>query len=118
MRFPRKQSRRTVRDAGAPAGSILCGVGVHNGGLRLRVLEEQPAGAEGPIRGEFVILDVGDNMHADALWPLLHWSINAVQVVCAIRARHPGCVSAVNTNILVAEQQDTAPRLPERAGTP
>jgi hypothetical protein len=35
------------------------------------VLQEQAKGSEGAVQGHFVILDVGDNMHSEALEALL-----------------------------------------------
>ena len=49
--------RRSRR--GAAAGSVLCGAGMNNQGLRLRVAQEQQRGNDGPIQGGFVILNVG-----------------------------------------------------------
>jgi hypothetical protein len=90
-----------VNRRGAAAGCILLGAGNSNQGLRLRVLEEQAAGDGGPIRGGFIILSTGDNMHADALRPLLGRVTDAAEVLRAVRARHPGRVSPVNANILI-----------------
>jgi hypothetical protein len=59
---------------------------------------------DGPINGGFVILDVGDNMHSGALEPLLNLVTDAAEVLEIIRQLHGGCVSVVNTNILVTEQ--------------
>jgi hypothetical protein len=92
-----------VDRCGAATGCILLGVGLSNQGLRLRILEEQAAGDGGPVRGDFVLLSTGDNIHADALRPLLGRVTDAAEVVRAARARHPGRVSPVNANILVPE---------------
>src|SRR3712207_8421950 len=46
---------------GAEAGSVLLGFGRHNKGLRLKVAQAQAKGDGGPVRGQFVILDVGAN---------------------------------------------------------
>jgi hypothetical protein len=67
-------------------------------------LQEQVRGTDGPITGNFVILEVGDNIHSDALDPLLGLVTDAAEVLAVIRQRHDGCVSVVNTNILVTEQ--------------
>jgi hypothetical protein len=67
------------------------------------VLEEQAVGREGPLLGRFVIIAVGENKHADALWPLLHREIDAAEVLAALRRRSRGCVSVANTNILAVE---------------
>jgi hypothetical protein len=99
----RKTSPRSVNKSGAIAGAVLCGCGHKNGGLRLRVLQDQRLGDGGPIEGRFVILDVGDNMHAQSLQPLLQRVTNAGEVLGIIRQEHPGCVSVANTNILVLE---------------
>jgi hypothetical protein len=96
----------TVHDTGAPAGSVLRGAVPNNQGLRLRVLEDQPPGLEGPVAGRFVLLDAGDNKHADALRPLLHRETDAREVLEALRRRRPGCVSVANTNILTAAAGD------------
>jgi hypothetical protein len=88
---------------GAEAGSLLRGVGPGNLGLRLRVRQDQPKGHEGPVRGPFVLLDAGDNRHAEALRPFLHRETDAGEVLAAIRRQHSMCVSVVNTNILAAE---------------
>jgi hypothetical protein len=104
MRYRRRDSLLTVQEAGAPAGSILWGSGTYNDGLRLRVLEAQPRGALGAIRGGFVILDTGHNKHSEALRPLLQRTTDAEEVAAAIRREHAACVNVANTNILVAEQ--------------
>jgi hypothetical protein len=88
---------------GAAAGSVLVGAGASNQGQRLRVLQEQPAGDGGPVKGDLVLLSTGDNIHADALRPLLSRVTDAAEVLRAVRARHPGRVSPVNANLLVAE---------------
>ncbi|OAI41207.1 hypothetical protein AYO40_03615 [Planctomycetaceae bacterium SCGC AG-212-D15] len=94
---------RVVSVHGAPAGSILSGAGMNNQGLRLRVLQEQRRGSDGPIQGSFVILEVGDNKHADALLPFLNRTTDAAEVLQALRARYSGCVSVANANILQVE---------------
>lgn len=103
MALPRGDATRAVNFCGAQAGSILCGSGMNNQGLRLRICQAQSRGSDGPIQGSFVILDVGDNKHSDSLAPLLNQMTNAAEVIRLIRERHPGCVSVANTNILVAE---------------
>jgi hypothetical protein len=95
----------TVNNCGAAAGSVLRGTVPNNQGLRLRVLEDQPRGREGPLAGRFVLLDAGDNKHADALAHLLHRETDAREVLAALRRLRPGCVSVANTNILTAEPQ-------------
>jgi hypothetical protein len=104
--------QRTLSETGAPAGSILCGCGPHNRGLRLRVLQEQPKGQEGPIRGRFEVLEVGDNMHAPCLRPLLRRETDAEEVLSAVRQGHAGNLSVVNANDLALE-----PAQPQREPT-
>jgi hypothetical protein len=94
---------RSVNRCGAAAGCVLRGSGGNNRGLRLRVLQEQPRGHDGPLRGQFVILDVGDNLHAQALGALAGRVTDAGEVLRAIRPLHPGCVSVANTNHLALE---------------
>ena len=115
MATMRQTRSLSVNSQGAPAGSILCGCGLNNQGLRLRLLQEQKKGHDGPIQGRFVVLDVGANMHADALRPLMHRETDAEQVVGLIREAHAGCVSPVNANILVPEAAEQPDRLPPRA---
>jgi hypothetical protein len=93
----------TVDRLGAAAGAVLVGVGRSNRGLRLRVRHEQAAEDEGPIKGDFVILSAGDNIHADALRPLLSRVTSAAEVLRGIRLRHRGCVNPVNANSLAVE---------------
>ncbi len=97
----------TVNKVGAAAGSILCGSGKSNQGLRLRISKEQVRGNDGAIKGVFEILDVGDNMHSRALEALLGRPTDAEEVLKIIRQDHKGCVHVANTNILVLE---TAPK--------
>jgi hypothetical protein len=94
----------SVNRSGAPAGSVLLGPCRNNRGLRLRGLHEQPRGHDGPLRGPFVILDVGDNKHSQALRELAGRVTDADEVLRAIRRLHPGCVSVVNVGILALEQ--------------
>ena len=103
MRFVRPRPSRTVSQLGAAAGSVLCGVAPGNRGLRLRVLYEQEKGNDGAVRGPFVILDAGANMHSPSLAGLLHSETDAPEVLATIRQRHPGCVSVANANILAPE---------------
>jgi hypothetical protein len=88
----------SVKQYGAAAGEILSGNGLNNRGLRIQV----PGGQDGPIKGEFVILCVGDNMHSESLKPLLHHVTNAALVLGIVRRKHPSCVNVVNTNILAS----------------
>jgi len=97
--------RNVVSLRGAAAGSVLCGVGMNNQGVRVRVFQEQKRGNDGPVQGRVVILDVGDNRHSDSLRPLLNRTTDAVEVVRLIREHHPGCVSVANANILAVESE-------------
>jgi hypothetical protein len=93
-----------VSQQGAVAGCILRGVGLNNQGIRLKVLQEQAKGSVGVVKGPFVILDVGDNMHSEALEALLDTVTDAQEVLGIIRAEHPGCVNVANSNILVVQE--------------
>jgi hypothetical protein len=108
MRPIQNVSPHTVKNQGAPAGSVLCGSGISNGGLRLRIVEKQPPGRDGPIQGAFVILDAGNNRHARALAALLGRTTNAAEVLAVIRREHTACVNVANTNVLTAEQEEQA----------
>jgi hypothetical protein len=103
MKVPAERSGLTVKVSGAAAGSVLRGVVPNNQGLRLRLLQDQPRGREGPVQGRFVLRDVGENRHADALEPLLHTETDAAELIVMLRRRSPQCVSVVNTNLLAAE---------------
>jgi hypothetical protein len=92
-----------VSDSGASAGAVLCGFGLNNQGVRLQVLQAQGKGNGGPLQGPFVILDVGDNMHSDALAGLRHRPTDAAEVLTRIRQNHPGCVNIANASILTVE---------------
>jgi hypothetical protein len=92
----------SVKQYGAAAGEILSGNGLNNRGLRIQVQQDQPGGQDGPIKGEFVILCVGDNKHSESLKPLLHHVTNAALVLGIVRRQHPSCVNVVNTNILAS----------------
>ena len=102
----RQKGQQTVEDCGAAAGSVLVGLGLNNGGLRLRVSQAQPRGDGGPIKGDFFILGTGDNVHAEALRPLLGRATSAEEVVVAVRRRRPGSVNPVNANILAPQPCD------------
>lgn len=106
MAFWRQTQPLTVSKQGASAGCILRGCGGNNQGLRLRVLQDQPRKNDGPITGEFVILDVGDNRHSDVLAELLHKVTNAKEVLELIRGQHTACVSVANANILALEIEE------------
>ncbi|OAI40623.1 hypothetical protein AYO40_04675 [Planctomycetaceae bacterium SCGC AG-212-D15] len=103
MSFFKRAGANTVSVHGAPAGSILCGAGVNNQGLRLRISQEQSRGNSGPIQGLFMIMNTGDNKHSDSLTPLLNRTTDAATVVRVTRERYAGCVSVANANILVVE---------------
>ena len=104
-----------VSRRGAPADSILRGNGISNQGLRVRILQEQPRDRDGPILGQFIILDAGKNRHTQALTPLVNRLTDSQEVLRIIRKEHPACVNVVNANILVAEEPP--PRALESAGT-
>ena len=105
------QTKRThclansVSRSGAPAGSVLTGAIRSNAGLRLRVLEPQSRGPWGPIRGRFVVLDAGENMHTEALMPLIGRLTTASQVLEVTRRQHPMCVNIVNARTLMLEEE-------------
>jgi hypothetical protein len=103
MSLFRKPKGPSVNTCGAMAGCVLRGSGANNQGLRVRLLEEQLRGHEGPIRGGFVILDAGNNKHSESLRSLVHQVTDAATVLEVIRQLHRGCVSVVNTNILEPE---------------
>jgi hypothetical protein len=96
----------TVDRTGAPAGSVLRGAVRTNQGLRLCVLQGQTRGDWGPLAGDFVILDTGDNRHTPALAELLHRPTDAATTLAVLRRASPGCVKVVKKNILVAEPHE------------
>jgi hypothetical protein len=96
---------RTITFSGANAHSILLGVSPTNQGLRLQIMEEQPKNGLGPIKGRFVLLDAGDNKHADTLSDLVGKVTDAQEVLRLIREQSPSCVSVVNTNLLTVEEE-------------
>ena len=85
MPFTRKTELRHVGKCGARAGSVLRRATLHNTGLRLRVVQGQDRGTQGPIRGPFIILDAGNNMHSHALEELLGIVTDSGGVLRAIR---------------------------------
>jgi hypothetical protein len=93
----------SVSDTGARSGCIVRGLVPQNDGLRLRILEDQPKGETGPIKGRFQILEVGHNKHAPALLELLGATTDAEEVIIVLRRSYPACVSVVNANILTVE---------------
>jgi len=98
-----RQQYQTVSKVGAAAGAVLGGSSPINNGLRLRVEEAQAAGLGGPITGAFVILEAGDNKHSGVLLALVGERVDAKEVTAAIRRGSRGCVSAINSNILIPE---------------
>jgi hypothetical protein len=101
--FPLHAKPKVVSQLGALAGCVLCGAGMNNQGLRLRISEAQEKGHRGGIRGSFIILDTGDNKHSQALRDLLGRPTDAEEVLAVIRRRSAGCVSVANANILTEE---------------
>jgi hypothetical protein len=95
-----------VNAQGACAGTVLVGTGLSNKGLRIRITKDQERGMQGPIQGEFVILDAGDNARSDALRPLVNRLTDAAEVARVIRADHPACVNVVNAHALVPEHSE------------
>jgi hypothetical protein len=95
----------SVSNRGAVAGSILCGSGLSNRGVRLQVLQEQAQGADGPLQGKFVILDAGDNPYSVSLWALLDRETDAAEVMAVLRQEHAGYVNVVNAGILVLDDR-------------
>src|SRR5438552_2387619 len=85
MTVMRRTGWRTVNKHGAVAGCVLRGAGTNNQGLRLRILQEQARGNDGPLKGGFVILDVGDNKHSQSLAGLLQQVTDAEEVLGVIR---------------------------------
>jgi hypothetical protein len=94
----------TVSVCGAPAGARLQGGGVSNQGLLIKVFQEQVKGKDGGIKGRFLILDAGNNKHSPVLCGLLQRLTDAEEVLGLIRRKDPGCVSVVNANSLVANE--------------
>jgi hypothetical protein len=107
MTFRRTRSL-AVSEQGAVAGCVLLGDSRSNSGLRIRVLQEQARGHDGAVKGPFVILDVGDNVHSTCLLALLHKMTDADEVLGLVRRGHSMCVNVVNANTLVPEQHEAA----------
>jgi hypothetical protein len=63
----------------------------------------QARGDGDPVTGGVVILDAGDNKHANGLADLVGRVTDAAGILAAVRRDIPGCVSVVNKSILVAE---------------
>ncbi len=105
MFFPGNTSAKpaVVSQTGAHADSILCGTGPNNRGLRIRILQAQAKGDDGPIRGNFVLLSTGDDRHALTLAPFLGKITNAQETLRALRRHSPACVHVVNAGALAVE---------------
>jgi len=103
MRIVGNRKTLVVSQRGAKAGTVLYGCGVSNQGLRVQILQDQEKGHEGPLHGRFTLLDTGDNVHADALQPLLFRETDAAEVLRLIRQERPACVSVVNARSLLVE---------------
>jgi hypothetical protein len=86
---PSQRDARTVAAHGANAHSVLRGVALGNHGLRLQILEQQPKSGLGPIKGRFVLLDAGDNKHADALRGLVGDVTDARRCSVSFASRAP-----------------------------
>jgi hypothetical protein len=99
---------RSVSTHGAMSACVLRGAGKNNQGLRLRVQQAQTRENDGPIKGSFVILDAGYNLHTESLSTLLHQVTSAEKVAGLIRRQHAACVNVVNANILVLEEDQAA----------
>ena len=99
----------TTKDlpCGASTGCILIGTGQHNRGLRVQLLHDQQPGHGGPLEGDFVLLDAGDNKHSAALLPVVGQVTTAAALLALIRRKHPGCVSVVNGHSLAVEGDRT-----------
>lgn len=102
--FPLYKSRpHPVKQRGTPAGSILYGIARNNCGLQLQVLQEQKKGCQGPVQGPFIILNAGQNIHTQALLPLVDQVTSAEEVLTTIRRAHTACVSVANVNLLAPD---------------
>jgi hypothetical protein len=89
---------------------------MNNQGLRLRIMQDQPRGTDGPLVGAFHILDVGDNKYSACLEALVGRATDADQVVRTIRQVSPQGVNVVNSNVLVVEKESalSTPGIEER----
>lgn len=72
----------------------------HLGGKTLASYTAADRGHDGAIQGQFVILELGDTVHAAALSPLRDRLTDAGEVIRLIRQQSPGCVNIANANIL------------------
>lgn len=102
---PRVSIHRTVGESGAPAGACLRGFAKSNEGVRIRINDAQPRGGIGPLKGSFVIEDVGANAHSATLFPLLNIPTNAVEVLALLRRGRAACINIANVNILSCEDE-------------
>lgn len=100
--------RNAVSQTGAQTGRVLGGAAQSNRGLRLLILQDQPRSMGGPISGRFRILHAGDNKHTDSVSTLLGQTTDAEEVIRTIRQEYPQCVSIVNANILILEQEEAS----------
>ena len=101
---------KNVSRTGASAGMVLRGITRSNHGFRVRILQDQPPGNWGIIAGSFIILDAGQNMHSEALQPLVGQTLDAAGLLQVIRREHPTCVNIVNGRIVAAEARRAAAR--------
>src|SRR5947209_7779476 len=108
MNLTASKRLRRVSASGAPAGAILCGCGLSNQGVRIRVLRQQPKGDGGPLQGPLILLDAGDNLHSEFLKPLLNKLTDAWEILRIIRQRHPGRLNIANARILAVEEAEPA----------
>ena len=93
-----------VSRTGATQGCVLIGVGHNNKGFRIRVLQTQPRGDDGPIKGCFRVIGLGDNKYSKALEGVLGQMTDAEKLLRIIRQEHRACVSNVNANLLIVEE--------------
>ncbi len=91
---------KTVDRTGAPAGAVLRGVVRSNRGLRLLVTEEQASGDAGPVAGEVILLDAGDNWHAAVLEPLLGVPMDAANILAVLRRDDPRTLNLLSKCLL------------------
>jgi hypothetical protein len=105
MRYsPCGSSARVVSTTGAREGAVLVGIGPTNRGLRIQIVRSQTTSAGGPIDGSFRVLDVGSDRHSVVLRELGDRLTDAEEVLRLIRRGHPQCVSVVNANSLVVQE--------------
>jgi hypothetical protein len=97
------REKRTVAQEGTRAGSLVRGIAKSNQGIRIQVTQEQSRGSIGAIQGSFVILDLGDNPHSEALRPLLNKTTNALEVLQLQRSGRSSCISVAVVHHLECE---------------